>query len=275
MVSMEPGAFAQPTGAERRTGMANKRIDVHQHFLPDFYRRALLDAGLSQPDQMAAIPDWSEPEAIATLNQLGIATAFLSISSPGVHFGDDAAARQLARRANDQAAQIVRAQPGRFSFFAVPPLPDIKGALAEIARASDSWARTASSSRPTSRALIWATAVSGTLARYPDIKIIVPHAGATLPVLAGRIELQKNAGAQKAARALRRHPRGTPHASLRHGRLARARAAGSAAPDRRSDPPPLRQRLAIHAGLHLRAASHQADGNAPVRRSGSRRHDRR
>ena len=31
--------------------------------------------------------------------------------------------------------------------------------------------------------------LSGTLARYPGIRLIVPHAGACLPILAGRIEL--------------------------------------------------------------------------------------
>ena len=36
--------------------------------------------------------------------------------------------------------------------------------------------------------------LSGTLARYPGIRLIVPHAGACLPVLAGRIELLMGAG---------------------------------------------------------------------------------
>lgn len=35
---------------------------------------------------------------------------------------------------------------------------------------------------------------SGTLARYPNLKVIVPHAGATLPVLADRIAATANAG---------------------------------------------------------------------------------
>lgn len=36
--------------------------------------------------------------------------------------------------------------------------------------------------------------LSGTLARYPRIRVIVPHAGAALPVLAGRIQAQMRAG---------------------------------------------------------------------------------
>jgi 6-methylsalicylate decarboxylase len=36
--------------------------------------------------------------------------------------------------------------------------------------------------------------LSGTLARYPNLRVIIPHAGAALPVLAGRIELMIKTG---------------------------------------------------------------------------------
>ena len=36
--------------------------------------------------------------------------------------------------------------------------------------------------------------VSGTLARHPNIRIVVPHAGAVLPLLASRIETQMEVG---------------------------------------------------------------------------------
>ena len=42
--------------------------------------------------------------ALAVMDQVGVATALLSISSPGVHFGNDEAARILARRVNGNAA---------------------------------------------------------------------------------------------------------------------------------------------------------------------------
>jgi len=32
------------------------KIDVHAHFLPDFYRQALVETGHSKPDGMPAIP---------------------------------------------------------------------------------------------------------------------------------------------------------------------------------------------------------------------------
>jgi predicted TIM-barrel fold metal-dependent hydrolase len=113
------------------------KIDVHAHFIPDFYRAALIDAGHAAPDGMKEIPSWDEAGAIRGMDELGIATALLSISSPGVHFGDDGPARQLSRRVNDEAARLVAAYPGRFGFFATLPLPDVEGALREAAHALD------------------------------------------------------------------------------------------------------------------------------------------
>jgi len=55
-----------------------------------------------------------------------------SISTPGVHMGDDAAARNLARRVNEFAAALVQQRPDRFGGFAVLPLPDVDGALHEL-----------------------------------------------------------------------------------------------------------------------------------------------
>ena len=48
-------------------------------------------AGLVYPDAIARLPEWSPQSALETYDQLGIATGMLSISSPGVHYGDDAA----------------------------------------------------------------------------------------------------------------------------------------------------------------------------------------
>ena len=112
-------------------------IDVHAHFIPGVYRQAALAAGHARPDGMPGIPPWSVQSAIQLMDRLGIATALLSISSPGVHFGDDVAARQLARAVNIEGADLVRRYPPRFGLFASLPLPDVPGALIEINHAFD------------------------------------------------------------------------------------------------------------------------------------------
>jgi hypothetical protein len=51
------------------------------------------------------------------MNSLGVAFAMLSISSPGVHFGDDMKARGLARRVNEEARRLSEAYPERFGYL--------------------------------------------------------------------------------------------------------------------------------------------------------------
>src|SRR5665213_855397 len=59
------------------------------------------------------------------------------VSSPGVNFGDDAVAVQIARDVNAAAAEISAANPGRLSFFGALPLPDVGASLDEIRRCFD------------------------------------------------------------------------------------------------------------------------------------------
>jgi 6-methylsalicylate decarboxylase len=112
-------------------------IDFHAHFVPDFYRDAATGAGYGEPDGIAGFPRWSVDEALGMMDRSGITVAVASVSSPGVHFGDDAAARQLARRINEFNAGVVAKYPDRFAFLASLPLPDVEGALAEVTYACD------------------------------------------------------------------------------------------------------------------------------------------
>jgi predicted TIM-barrel fold metal-dependent hydrolase len=170
-----------------------------------------------------------------------IRRVILSISSPGVHFGDDDRAGELARYVNDEASLIAAAQPDRFSFFASLPVPDVGGAVRETRRAVGElsavgvvlesnahgqylgdpaleplWAELDQRHavvfvHPTSPVGWEATALgrprpmlefhfdstrsivdlvfAGVLTRYPNLRVIVPHSGATLPFLSDRIGL--------------------------------------------------------------------------------------
>lgn len=73
------------------------------------------------------------------MKSLNIERAILSMSSPGTHLspGDDAEARKLTRRVNEDLSKICDENKDKFLFFASLPLPDVEGSLAEIDYALD------------------------------------------------------------------------------------------------------------------------------------------
>jgi predicted TIM-barrel fold metal-dependent hydrolase len=214
-------------------------IDVHAHFATDSYVSQARGAGHDLPDGVPAWPSWSAAGHLELMDRSGIELAVLSVSSPGVHFGDDAAARRLAREVNEDGARVVREHPGRFGLFASLPLPDVEGALEELAYAFDvlhadgvvlesnahgaylgdarfepvfaelgrrgavvfvhptspvCWEQSALGRPRPMIEFIFDTARSvtdllfaGTLERHPGLRVIVPHCGGALPVLADRI----------------------------------------------------------------------------------------
>lgn len=111
---------------------ADGLIDVHSHYLPPGYLETATAALKGLPDGMPFMPAWQPETALEMMDRHGIARAMLSVSSPGVHFGNDDAARSLARSVNEFAARTARDHPGRFGVFASLPLPDVDAALEEI-----------------------------------------------------------------------------------------------------------------------------------------------
>lgn len=96
--------------SEASEGRASLR---QSRYLPVPYRDALVAAGQAQPHGIPALPEWNEALALDAMDKLSVRLAILSISSPGVHFGDDAAAVALARAVNETGAQISAAAPQR------------------------------------------------------------------------------------------------------------------------------------------------------------------
>src|SRR6185295_15409375 len=103
-------------------------IDVHYHYASPAYREVLRPMGTGQ----TGIIEWDDKKAIEDMDRYGVAMSMLSISEPGVHFGDDAKARALARDCNDYGAKLMAQYRGRFGLFAILPLPDVDGSLKEI-----------------------------------------------------------------------------------------------------------------------------------------------
>lgn len=77
--------------------------------------------------------------SIDFMNREGIATAILSLSTPGLRFiRDPAEARSMSRSVNDYAAHLHNQHPSRFGFFAaLPSLHDTAACLEELAYAFD------------------------------------------------------------------------------------------------------------------------------------------
>ena len=113
-----------------------RRIDVHFHIIPDFYRDAVYAAG-SGP-AMGRYPDWTPELALELMDRSGIALAITSLAQPGVEFTHGAAAKTLARRCNDYAAELSARWPRRFGAFALVPMHGIDDAIAEIRYCSES-----------------------------------------------------------------------------------------------------------------------------------------
>jgi 6-methylsalicylate decarboxylase len=115
------------------------RIDVHNHFTPPAYLAAMREHIIAAVDtDPAPVLQWNPARTIEEMDQSGVATAVLSLSTPGLWILDDAArVREITRKSNEYAAGLVRDHPGRFGLFAAMPLPDVEGALAEAAYALD------------------------------------------------------------------------------------------------------------------------------------------
>jgi predicted TIM-barrel fold metal-dependent hydrolase len=122
--------IAQTAASGTKRGL----IDVHHHFVPRFYfsdnreRIAAAAGGRMHP----AYASWTSEQAIAAMDKQSVATAVLSLTTPGVWFGEAKAAARTARRVNEYAADLARSHPGRFGLFAVIPLPDTESSLREM-----------------------------------------------------------------------------------------------------------------------------------------------
>jgi 6-methylsalicylate decarboxylase len=108
-------------------------IDVHHHFSAPGFIAAIS----SRKTNQRPLEQWTVSKSIEDMDKSGVATAMISTSEPGVWFGDNDAARKLARECNELGARMMADHPGRFGMFSTIPLPDVDGALREIEYCQD------------------------------------------------------------------------------------------------------------------------------------------
>ena len=118
-----PRAAAQP---------AARAIDVHAHLVAPQYIQNLASINLQPP-----LMNWSIAKHLDDMEQAGVATSILSVTTPGVTFGDAARTALIARHVNDYAAKLVSEHKHQLGMFVAVPLPDPDRALEEIAYGLD------------------------------------------------------------------------------------------------------------------------------------------
>lgn len=217
------------------------KIDMHVHYLPEVYNKALLNCGEENPDGFPT-PEWNADTHLEVMKHLGISTSMLAISSPHINFGDEHAAKILAREVNEYGAALVKKYPSKFGFLASLPLPNVDDSIKEIQYAMDvlhadgftlptntqgvylgnpcldpifeelnkrkavvvlhpnkpsSIPENVTEDLPiplmefffdTTRT-VTNMILKGTLRRFPNIKFVIPHAGAFLSILTDRIAI--------------------------------------------------------------------------------------
>ena len=117
-----------PLRAQATAPAQTFRIDVHHHLASPGWLAEVTKRNVGN----ATMRTWTPETSLAELDKSGTAAAILSVTRPGIWFGDVAVAKRPARESNEYAAKLVSDRPKRFGSFAVLPLPDVDGSLREI-----------------------------------------------------------------------------------------------------------------------------------------------
>ena len=111
-------------------------IDMHQHPVPEVYKRALSRVGIHGSGENPW-PAWSLPLQLELMDEMNIAAVVNSVASPGAYFGNVDEAIRIARECNDDAAKMISDHPHRLGAFALLPMPDVTASIREAAYALD------------------------------------------------------------------------------------------------------------------------------------------
>jgi 6-methylsalicylate decarboxylase len=128
------GWVASPLSLAQGIGNGPRIIDTHHHIYPPKHTASNLKRIVDDtPDIPSSLyTDWTPRYSLDQMDQNGVATAIVSISSPGIWFGNNEEGRRNARAVNEYGAQMAKDYPGRFGMWGAIPLPDREGSLREI-----------------------------------------------------------------------------------------------------------------------------------------------
>lgn len=111
-------------------------IDVHSHFVPEEYVKALKDNERELEDGFPT-PFWNLNEHLEYMNMAGIEKSLISLSSPHQHMGKRKESVELTRKINEMAAEMKIRHPEIFLITASLPLPEIEESIKEAEFAFD------------------------------------------------------------------------------------------------------------------------------------------
>ncbi|HYB71440.1 MAG TPA: amidohydrolase family protein [Candidatus Bathyarchaeia archaeon] len=130
-------------------------IDVHAHFFPERFIRAIEESGapsggsVDRSDPIGPIivtkgqrtapleaRYWDLGKRVTSMNRQGVQVQALSLTAPMVYWAEGELGARLAREWNDGASAAHTAHPDRFVVCATLPMQDAARSLAELDRAA-------------------------------------------------------------------------------------------------------------------------------------------
>jgi 6-methylsalicylate decarboxylase len=127
------GAGSLLPGCASVSPEASNRIDIHHHVFSPAYVAELARVNQAPP----IVRNWSLAKTLDDMDQAGVATSLMSVTTPQVGVFDAASAVRIARESNEWTAKLSQSHPGRFGSFAMLPMHDTDSALKEMAYALD------------------------------------------------------------------------------------------------------------------------------------------
>ena len=196
-------------------------MDVHSHLITPEFVSSLESEGRLM-DEGFPLPKYNVDNHLKWMDEAGVETSVLTLAAP------QPTSAQTVRQTNEAAARIKKEHPGRFMFCAALPLPDVSKAIEEAKYAldvlkadginlSDTLFSVLNERKaviilhphrpePVNREVMTQTPLAmqeylsettravtnmisrNVLARYNNIKVVVPHCGAYLPLAVPRMK---------------------------------------------------------------------------------------